>query len=75
METTSFVRDPALAHKYLFRWTKIAKLDTQEKKLIIRTENMQKHQHGAPVSTKISFLDCIDLSTPDIQQSFSLTNR
>ncbi|KAG6764529.1 hypothetical protein POTOM_032001 [Populus tomentosa] len=38
-------------------------------------ENMQKHQHGAPVSTKISFLDCIDLSTPDIQQSFSLTNR
>uniref|UniRef100_A0A2K1ZI81 BHLH domain-containing protein n=2 Tax=Populus trichocarpa TaxID=3694 RepID=A0A2K1ZI81_POPTR len=35
---------------------------------------MQKHQHGAPVSTKISFLDCIDLSTPDIQQSFSLTN-
>ncbi|KAJ6911162.1 hypothetical protein NC652_021714 [Populus alba x Populus x berolinensis] len=38
-------------------------------------ENMQKHQHGAPVSTKISFLDCIDLSTPDIQRSFSLTNR
>nr|TKR83754.1 basic helix-loop-helix family protein [Populus alba] len=36
---------------------------------------MQKHQHGAPVSTQISFLDCIDLSTPDIQQSFSLKNR
>ncbi|KAG6739688.1 hypothetical protein POTOM_057302 [Populus tomentosa] len=37
-------------------------------------ENMPK-QEDTPASTTISFLNCIDLSTPDVQQSVSLLKQ
>jgi hypothetical protein len=37
-------------------------------------ENMPK-QDDTPEPTTISFLNCIDLSTPDVQQSVSLLKQ